>query len=90
MIGIRKNKKYTEYELELPKGATLFVYTDGVSEATDSSKTLFGTDRMLEALNKKPDASPERLLGNVHTAVNEFVGDAPQFDDLTMLAIKIN
>ncbi|MBR5088965.1 MAG: PP2C family protein-serine/threonine phosphatase [Ruminiclostridium sp.] len=89
VIGLRKNKTYTEYELELPKGATLFVYTDGVPEATNGEKELFKTDRMLEALNKEPDASPERLLGNVHTAVNEFVGEAPQFDDLTMLAITI-
>ena len=89
MIGLRKNKHYTEYELELKKGATLFVYTDGVPEATDKDEELYGTDRMLEALNKEPDAAPEKLLENVHIAVNEFVGDAPQFDDLTMLALTI-
>jgi len=89
MIGLRKNKHYTEYEIELKKGATLFIYTDGVPEATDKDEELYGTDRMLEALNKEPDAAPEKLLENVHIAVNEFVGDAPQFDDLTMLALTI-
>lgn len=90
MVGIRKNKKYTEYEIELKKGATLFVYTDGVPEATDRDEQLLGTDRMVDALNKEPEAAPERLLENVHNAVNEFVGEAPQFDDLTRLALKIN
>ncbi len=56
-------------------------------EATDKDEELYGTDRMLEALNKEPDAAPEKLLENVHIAVNEFVGDAPQFVDLTMLAL---
>ncbi|MBR5091602.1 MAG: PP2C family protein-serine/threonine phosphatase [Ruminiclostridium sp.] len=89
VIGLRKNKTYTEYEIELKKGSTLFVYTDGVPEATNGDNELFKTERMLEALNKEPDASPEKLLGNVHTAVNDFVGEAPQFDDLTMLAFTI-
>ena len=89
VIGLRKNKKYTEYELELKKGATLFVYTDGVPEATNGENELFKTERMLEALNKEPSAVPEKILENVHTAVNGFVGKAPQFDDLTMLAVTI-
>ena len=49
---------------------------------------MFGTDRMLEALNKAPDASPEKLLANVRTAVDGFVKDAEQFDDLTMLCLS--
>ena len=89
VIGIRKNRKYTEYELKLQKGATLFVYTDGVPEATNNQKELYGKDRMLEALNNDPSAAPGQLIENVHKAVNGFVGDAPQFDDLTMLAITI-
>ena len=89
VIGAKKSKKYTEYQFEMKKGASLFVYTDGVPEATNGENILYGTDRMLEALNKEPSASPERLLGNVHSAVNDFVGDAPQFDDLTMMAITV-
>lgn len=88
-IGAMEGVPYKEYEFMLGKGDTLFVYTDGVPEATDLQDTLFGTDRMLEALNHDPDASPEELLHNVKTAVGQFVGEAPQFDDLTMLAIKI-
>ena len=64
----------------------MFVYTDGVPEATDKNNVLYGTDRMLEALNKDLGASSEELLINVKSSVDEFVGNAPQFDDLTMLS----
>ena len=77
-----------EYELQLQPGARLFVYTDGVPEATSAEKALFGTDRMLEALNADPDASPKTLMENVRAAVDAFVKDAEQFDDLTMLCLE--
>ena len=89
VIGGIPGLKYSQYEYTLQKGATLFVYTDGVPEATDPELKLFGTDRLVETLNKTPDAPPEQLLENVHKAVNEFVGDAPQFDDLTMLGLTM-
>ena len=76
--------------MTLEKGGTLFVYTDGVPEATDAENKMFGIERLTEALNKAPDADPKQLLTNVHEAVNEFVGDAEQFDDLTMLGIRLN
>ena len=66
-------------------GDKLFVYTDGVPEASNAKNELFGTDRMLDALNINKDAAPEEMLENVYRAVGEFVGDAEQFDDLTML-----
>ncbi len=90
VLGTMKDMKYTEYEMELEKGGCLFLYTDGVPEATDANDRLFGTDRMIEALNKEPFTTPEVLLGNVKKATDVFVGDAPQFDDITMLAIKFN
>ena len=74
--------------LQLEKGDKLFVYTDGVPEATNAQGELFGNDRMLEALNEQPDASPQELLVNVRKAVDAFVGDAEQFDDLTMLNFR--
>lgn len=88
-LGMRKNRTFKEYELTLQKGSTLFVYTDGAPEAANGEETLYGTDRLLEALNREPDSSPQKLIDDVHKAVDEFVGDAPQFDDLTMLCVKI-
>lgn len=90
IIGGMPDSVYQEYQLRMEPGTELFLYTDGVPEATDSDDELFGTDRMLEALNKDPDASPRQLLENVSAAVNRFVSVAEQFDDLTMLCIRYN
>ena len=84
MEGVR----YREYELQLDPGAKLFLYTDGVPEATDADNVLFGTDRMLNALNAAQDKTPEEILKSVRRAVDEFVQDAEQFDDLTMLCVE--
>ncbi|MCR5611639.1 MAG: serine/threonine-protein phosphatase [Clostridiales bacterium] len=88
VIGGMDGLKYKEYELTLSPGDKLFVYTDGVPEATDADNELFGTERMLEALNEEPGACPERILKNVRAAVDGFVSGAEQFDDLTMLCLE--
>ena len=75
-VGAFKKTKYKDYELTLKKGDIIFLYTDGVAEATNADNQLFGTDRTLDALNKNPDAAPEELLKNVRAAVDEFVKDA--------------
>lgn len=89
LAGI-EGSTYTDYEIVLEKGATLFVYTDGVPEATNAANELFEFERTVKALNVNPAAEPKDLLGIVRGEVDKFVGDAPQFDDLTMLAIKFN
>ncbi len=81
---------YSDYEIKLEKGATLFVYTDGVPEATNANNELFEFERVEKALNVNAGAAPADLLKVVRGEVDKFVGDAPQFDDLTMLAIKFN
>ncbi len=87
VIGGMDGVKYKEYELKLEPGMKLFLYTDGVPEATNGANELFGVERMLDALNLQPDASPEQILKNVRAAVDGFVKDAEQFDDLTMLCV---
>ncbi len=89
VIGVTSLSRYKEYELQLEPGSKLFVYTDGVPEATDAEKNLFGTERMLAALNEEPEAPPEEILGHVRRAVDAFVRDAEQFDDLTMLCLEL-
>ncbi len=88
VLGGMDGVKYKEYELQLKTGSKLFLYTDGVPEATDADKTLFGTDRMLEALNKDTKTTPKQILKNVRESVDKFVGEAEQFDDLTMLCVE--
>ena len=88
VIGGLDGAKYKEYELTLEPGSKLFVYTDGVPEATNSYNEMFGTDRMVEALNTDIDAHPKEILDCVREAVDDFVEDAEQFDDLTMLCME--
>jgi len=82
-----ENMKYTDYEFTLEEGGGFYVYTDGVPEATNASNELFGTDRMLEALNRHPGEPPTKFLADVTADVQEFVGSAPQFDDITMVGL---
>ncbi|MBO4926228.1 MAG: serine/threonine-protein phosphatase [Clostridia bacterium] len=87
VIGGMAGMKYKEYEMTLSPGDRLFLYTDGVPEATSGERELFGTDRMLAALNETGDAPPQEVLRGVRRAVDGFVQDAEQFDDLTMLCL---
>ena len=88
VIGGMEGVRYKEYELVLEPGSKIFVYTDGVPEATDAKNRMFGTDRMLCALNSEQEAGPEQILANVRKSVDAFVQDAEQFDDLTMLCLE--
>ena len=83
-----ENVKYKDYEIKLEKGDALFVYTDGVPEATNCNNELFGTDRMVDALNINPNSDCKSILDSIQNAVDGFVLDAPQFDDLTMLCLE--
>jgi sigma-B regulation protein RsbU (phosphoserine phosphatase) len=88
VIGGMSGVRYREYELQLTPGAKLFVYTDGVPEASNARNELFGTERMLSALNERADGTPEDILATVRRAVDGFVQEAEQFDDLTMLCLE--
>ena len=88
VIGGMDGVKYKEYEIQLEKGAMLFVYTDGVVEATNSDENLFGTERLLDVLNSSNPETSREALECVDNAINGFVKDTPQFDDLTMLCLK--
>ncbi|MCR5467638.1 MAG: SpoIIE family protein phosphatase [Lachnospiraceae bacterium] len=79
---------YIEDTFNLGEGDTLFLYTDGVPEATDVNEELYGMDRLKSILKKNAVSSPEEILKSVRLDVDEFVGEAPQFDDLTMLAYR--
>lgn len=90
VVGGMEGIKYSDYELQLRPGDKLFVYTDGVPEATDLRKDMFGIERMLDTLNADKHAPVEEMLRNVREAVSKFTAGAEQFDDLTMLAIEYN
>ena len=88
VIGVNKKARYQNREFELRPGDCVFVYTDGVPEATNAAEEMLGAERLVDVLNQRGDAEPEDLIRHVHDAVDQFVGDAPQFDDVTMLCFK--
>ena len=79
---------FKQHEFQLNPGDSFFVYTDGVAEATNGQNELYGSDRMLDALNRDPDAQPGQVLANVMNDINSFVDGAEQFDDITMLCFR--
>ncbi len=89
-IAVMEDIRFKEHEFEMHPGDSLFVYTDGVTEATNAKNELYGTERMLKALNSEMDAAPKKLLQNVQDGINAFVGNAPQFDDITMMCLAYN
>ena len=84
-VATMEGVRFREHPFELYPGDKLVVYTDGVTEATDAHEELFGNDRLLDALNRDPSAPPKQLLSTLRKEIDTFVGDAPQFDDITML-----
>jgi sigma-B regulation protein RsbU (phosphoserine phosphatase) len=81
--------KYRHNKLRLCPGDILYLYADGVTEATDSRQELYGEERLNSVLNRSADLPLDELLQAVKNDIDGFVGEAPQFDDITMLALKI-
>ncbi len=77
--------KYRENEITLSKGDRIFLYTDGVTEATDINETLYGEERLQSYIDKNRGLNAEALLSGLKDDIDKFAGDAPQFDDITML-----
>lgn len=88
IVGAMDDSEYTNYEFNLEKGDKLFLYTDGVVEATNANNELFTEARMREALSKLRSKSPSDILKGMKHSIDSFVGDAPQFDDITMMLFE--
>ena len=84
MEGVR----YQENSLQLEPGDCLYLYTDGVTEATSGAQELFGEERLQHTLNESKDLPVDQLLPKVKQAIDTFVGEAEQFDDITMLGLE--
>ena len=88
VLGGMEEVKYREYEFDMEPGSKLFLYTDGLPEATDNEQNMFGVELMMDALNESRNLSTKEILDHMEGRVDGFVGSAPQFDDLTMLCIE--
>ncbi len=82
--------RYTRQEIQLSAGDEIFLYTDGVTEATNPAEELFGEDRLQACLNGAETTDMTELCKTVKRAVDDFADSAPQFDDITMVAVKFN
>ncbi len=89
-LAVMDGAKYTSYELQMDVGDRLFVYTDGVPEATNPAMEQYGTDRMLEILNRLTFYPMEEVLDALRQNISDFAGKAEQFDDITMLGFAYN
>ena len=90
VLAAMEGFKYKETEQPLNKGDSLFLYTDGASEAMNKNKEQYGEDRLLEVLKQQKGKSCEEALKNVYEDIKAFADGAPQSDDLTMLAFHKN
>lgn len=88
VLAAMEGTRYKRQTLKLEPGDTIFLYTDGVTEATNANEELFGDDRLLQTLREACGMEPAEICPFVKSKIDEFVGDAPQFDDITMLALK--
>ena len=79
--------RYRQSEMVLNPGDRIFLYTDGVTEATDSSQQLYGEDRLESLLNRCQADTAEEMLADLKNDIDSFVCEAPQFDDITMLML---
>ena len=76
---------FKQHEFVLNPGDRFFVYTDGVAEATNTDNELYGPERMIDVLNRSKSEGLEDVLKDVRKDIDDFVGEAEQFDDITML-----
>jgi sigma-B regulation protein RsbU (phosphoserine phosphatase) len=86
-VAAMEGMRFRQHSFELHPGDRLFVYTDGVPEATNAENELFGNERMLDVLNSQPDRKLHAMLETMKREIDIFVGEAPQFDDITMLCL---
>ncbi|MBR5033120.1 MAG: SpoIIE family protein phosphatase [Treponema sp.] len=88
-LGAMEDVPYTEHSVKLKKGDSIFIFTDGVTEATNKEEELFGEERLLEKMGNTTDKTAPQTLEYIKAQIDSFVGDAPQFDDTTMLQLQL-
>ncbi len=89
VLGEIEHLNYRTGQLTLEPGDEIYLYTDGVTEATDAQLQLYGNDRLLAAMKSAEGLSAQEVCRLVKADVDRFAGDAPQFDDITMLHLRL-
>ena len=87
--GIMEDALYDEAQVELRSGDTALFYTDGITEAMNSDEEIFGEESLMNILLENLPLASANLVSNVHKQLAKFVGNAPQYDDLTLMVLKL-
>ena len=88
VVGGLEDMEYEEHTVKIGSGDTLFMYTDGVTEAEDENHELFGEDRLLECFENAGSSGPAEIIEGVNESIEGFINGTSQFDDMTMLCFK--
>jgi PAS domain S-box-containing protein len=88
ILGAVENREYSSRTLVIGPGDVIVMYTDGVTESINAEEELFGEDRLYAIIRKNARLSAQEILDRILSGVQEFTGDMPQFDDITLLIIK--
>lgn len=90
VVAVLEDIDYIEYNIRLDRGEELFLYTDGVTEATDNANRLYGEDRLMNCVSKNRQLAAREQVDSLLKDIDDFVKEAPQADDITILAMKVN
>jgi sigma-B regulation protein RsbU (phosphoserine phosphatase) len=90
VLGFMESAEYQEEEITLQPGDSIYLYTDGVTEALNSKREFFTEERLLETIRKDRDCTPKELILAIKEDINNFAGGAEQADDITMLALGVD
>ena len=87
-LGIIEDAAYEETRLQLETGDKVVLYTDGIVEAMNAQKEMFGFDRLIEVIKESQTLTAESMLEEIKSHVNEFAGNTPQHDDITIIVVQ--
>ena len=90
IVGVRPKMTYKEYSVQLHPGDTLVLYTDGISEAMNPHREEYGEERLMETIRRCESTSAKGYCDRIYKSVSSFVAGADQYDDLTLVVLKIN
>jgi sigma-B regulation protein RsbU (phosphoserine phosphatase) len=88
VLGVLESIELEEREVTIEPGDILILYTDGVTEPINAQEDEFGEQRLIRTIASHHDKPCDELVEGIHTAVLDFVGDQPQFDDYTLVGLK--
>ncbi|MCY1722122.1 SpoIIE family protein phosphatase [Prolixibacteraceae bacterium Z1-6] len=87
-LGLYPDKKYNEAAVQLEKGDSVIVYTDGITELQDKNKLQYGNQRLEQNLTSLAGLTPEEMVKRIEKSLNQFIGETNQSDDISILILK--